>query len=197
MKQDRFDGHRRLRRRLVGAAGVVALGGAGVAASRPPIFASGVDAAKDADAVSGAGARIATPRQSLGPFYPVDWGGDAKLRDRVLAAEETIYSDPADPLVNWDERDLAAALEAAGLVDIRVTVEEQTEERLITEAHIGRWFGAGSAGGRPSYRERLLAGGLTSEEAGEVEKLFRSQLSEQAAGWKNRLAWLTGTGDRR
>ena len=137
------------------------------------------------------------PRYTQRLHALVDWGGDAKLRDRVLAAEETIYSDPADPLVNWDERDLAAALEAAGLVDIRVTVEEQTEERLITEAHIGRWFGAGSAGGRPSYRERLLAGGLTSEEADEVEKLFRSRLSEQAAGWKNRMAWLTGTGDRR
>lgn len=54
---------RRLRRRMLEGAGLAALAGSGLAVPWQAAVA--------------APARIATPRQSLGPFYPVDWGGDA------------------------------------------------------------------------------------------------------------------------
>src|SRR5690606_20518050 len=99
-------------------------------------------------------------------------------------------TDAADPLVNWDERDLDAALEAAGLANVRVTVEEAAEERLITAAHLERWFGTAGADGRPSYRERLLAGGLTEAEADKVETLFRRQLLDQSLTWRSQLVYI-------
>ncbi len=132
----------------------------------------------------------AIPRHIQRLYALIEWGRDAKLRDKVMAAEEAIYSDPADPMVNWDESDLSAALEAAGLSDVRMIVEEQTEERLITAAHLDRWFGGGAEDGRSSYRERLLAGGLTTAEAVKIERLFRAQLMEKSVKWNGRLAYL-------
>lgn len=130
------------------------------------------------------------PRHTQRLYSLVEWGRDTKLRDKVITAEEAIYSDAADPLVNWDGDDLAAALEAAGFSDVRVAVEEQAEERLITAAHLDRWFGAGAEDGRPSYRQRLVGGGLTEGEAGKVEKLFRGQLLDRPVQWTSRLAYV-------
>ncbi len=135
------------------------------------------------------------PRHTQRLHGLVEWGGDEALRDKVVAAEDSIYTDPDDPMVNWDADDLAAALEAAGLTDVRLTVEEQTEERLITAAHLDRWFGAAAADGRPSYRERLQSGGLSGAEIEEVERAFRRQLLDQAVGWRSRLAFVRAVRD--
>ena len=132
------------------------------------------------------------------------------MREKVVAAEEAIYADAADPLVNWDADDLRAALAGAGLGDARVNVETQTEERLITAGHLERWFtpspspreGVGEdstkdplpkgegTGARLSYGQRLLAGGLSAVEVGKVEKLFREQLAEQTVGWRTQIVYL-------
>ena len=130
------------------------------------------------------------PRHTQRLHDLIEWGRETRLRDKVAAAEEAIYADAADPMVNWGEADLLAALEAPALSDARLTVDEQVEERLITAAHLDRWFGAGAADGRPSYRERLLAGGLADSEVGKVEKLFRSQLLNQSVSWRSRLAFV-------
>jgi putative ATPase len=122
------------------------------------------------------------PRHTQRFYALVDWGRDTKLRDKVVAAEEAIYADPADPLVNWDERDLAAALEASGLANVKVTVAEQAEERLITAAQLDRWFSAGQE--RPTYGERLEIGGLTGNEIKLIGRLYRSQLLDQAVNWR-------------
>ncbi|MCL4804202.1 MAG: AAA family ATPase [Anaerolineae bacterium] len=130
------------------------------------------------------------PRHTQRLYDLIEWGRETRLRDKVAAAEEAIYADAADPMVNWGEADLLAALEVPALSDARLTVDEQVEERLITAAHLDRWFGAGAADGRPSYRERLLAGGLADSEVGKVEKLFRSQLLNQSVSWRSRLAFV-------
>jgi len=151
------------------------------------------------------------PRHTQRLYELVSWGRATALRDKVAAAEEAIYAGAADPLVNWDADDLRAALAAAGLVDVRLTVEEQTEERRITAGHLDRWFPALSpslreglgeggtegplpqgegTGARLSYGERLLAGGLSAAEVGKVAKLLREQLTEQTVGWRSRLAFV-------
>lgn len=68
--------------------GVAALAGAAAAAPWRALAASGVQGGAGGQAVAGAGAqRIVTPRQSLGPFYPVDWSGDAD-NDLVIVRGE-------------------------------------------------------------------------------------------------------------
>jgi putative ATPase len=129
------------------------------------------------------------PRHTQRLYRLVEWGRHNKLRDMVIAAEEAIYIETTDPLVNWDQGELVSMLEKAGLAYIGVSVEEQTEERLITTAHLERWFGSGD-GERPSYRERLLAGGLSVADLDQAEKLFRNQLVDQAVSWTSRWGFI-------
>jgi putative ATPase len=124
------------------------------------------------------------PRHTQRLYALVEWGRDTKLREKVVVTEETIYANTDDPLVNWDANDLAAALDEAGFSEVRMSVDEQTEERLITAAHLDRWFGTGEVN-RSNYRERLLSGGLTTAEADKVEKRYRGQMTEQTVTWSS------------
>jgi putative ATPase len=131
------------------------------------------------------------PRRGQRLYELVEWGGENDLREKVAAAEEAIYADGDDEMVNWDETDLALALEGAGLtVDLRL--EQQTEERLVTTAHLARWFGAGE-GGRPSYAARLVAGGLSAAEVKAVQGRYERQLAEKTVEWRSALALLTAS----
>ncbi len=109
------------------------------------------------------------------------------LMERWRLAEEAIYADANDPLVNWDERTLQAALEAAGMkVSLQLEVEES--ETLITPAMVQRWF-TPSVGGRPAYAERLAAL-LSSDEIAQIRALFERQLLGQAVAWRSRIAFI-------
>jgi putative ATPase len=152
------------------------------------------------------------PRHTQRLYDLVAWGRETKLREKVVTAEESIYSAADDPVVNWDADDLVAALEATGFSAVQVTTEAQTEERRITTEHLDRWFGAaplpnplpqgegtrspsrgeglGEGIKRPSYRERLLAGGLSTAEVERVARVFREQLAEQTVSWQSRVAYV-------
>ncbi len=106
------------------------------------------------------------------------------LAERWKAAEEAIYSDASDPMVNWDAADLERAFAAAGL-EVRLEVVEESNERVLGPRYIAQWF-TPAASGRPSYVQRLLTSGLLTE--GEAE-LLRQQLSRLIG---QPLAWRTG-----
>ncbi len=109
------------------------------------------------------------------------------LMERWRLAEEAIYADANDPLVNWDERTLQAALEEAGMkVSLQLEVEES--ETLITPAMVQRWF-TPNVGGRPAYAERLAAL-LSSDEIAQIRALFERQLLGQAVAWRSRIAFI-------
>ncbi len=112
-----------------------------------------------------------------------------ELAERLIAAEESIYTDPADELVNWDDDTLQAALTAAfpaerqaGRVSIE-RIDTDTDLR-ITDAHIRRWFGP-ALGKRKSYVERL-AERMQPSEVEQVESWIRGQLLNQTVVWRRR-----------
>ncbi len=109
---------------------------------------------------------------------------DPDLAEKLVAAEEAIYEADDDRWVNWDERSLAAALEAAGFSDVTVDVVESTAEARIQSATLDRWFGAAPAGERLSYKARLSAI-LTTDELAAVEDLYRRQLTGQTVPWRS------------
>lgn len=130
------------------------------------------------------------PRYTQRLYQLVEWPDNA-LRDKVAAAEEAIYHDESDPLVNWDENDLAAAFAAAGL-DARITLEKQTEQRRLTADHLARWFpDAESDQSRPSYAQRLRAGGLTDGEVERVREVYGRYLLNQLVNWQMMVALIT------
>ncbi len=106
---------------------------------------------------------------------------------RLVAAEESIYQDAGDVMVNWSERDLAAAFAGAGL-DTAIAVETEASELRVTRAVIDRWFGLRSAG-RPSYGQRVAAT-LSEDEVVQVESMFRRQLGDQTVAWHTQTAYL-------
>jgi putative ATPase len=120
---------------------------------------------------------------------------DAALRERLVAAEEAIYSAADDPMVNWDGDDLAAIFQAAGLVGVRVEVETHVAQQRINADLLARWFFAADeaapAGGRPSYAQHLRRR-LSADEVEQVRVLFERQLRDQVVEWVTVTAFVTG-----
>ena len=100
-----------------------------------------------------------------------------------------IYSDPADPMVNWDVEDLLIACQAAGLEIVESESEGESAERRITEADLKRWFAPAPAGERLSYADHLLKA-ITPAEMEQVQPLFERQLKNQIVTWASTTLYL-------
>jgi putative ATPase len=130
------------------------------------------------------------PRQGQRLYALIEWS-DEKLRQQVAAAEEAIYSDETDPLVNWDESNLEAAFVQAGWQHVRLYPETQIEQRRITADSLTRWFDETTEyTARPTYGQRLAQAGLTSKQIERVASLYRQQLSDQIVSWQTYLTCL-------
>ncbi|GAB4428398.1 MAG: AAA family ATPase [Anaerolineae bacterium] len=117
----------------------------------------------------------------------------ARLEDdvarQVVTAEEAIYTNPSDPMVNWSEAELAQFCEAAGLPNVTLTVETATDQRQISGADVERWFKVTSNDGRLTFAQHLLQAGLSPAQLEQVKKLFQ-QLGGQVVSWQSTLVFL-------
>ena len=146
------------------------------------------------------GGRIAltqvVPKRSQRLYELCDWSAIPKeLSDKVSQAEESIYLNSDDPLVNWDEDALVDALRDAGCVDVQATSEQQVEHRKIGAHQLDRWFGtndAQNAEKRPTYAARLAAAGLDESEVELIGDTYRLQLLNQIVKWQSTLAYIVG-----
>ena len=116
------------------------------------------------------------------------------LAARYQAAEEAIYADVTDDLVNWDEETLGEALTNLWGEDGNVQVVDSVIEVQVTPGLLGRWF-VESTGERPAYAQRL-AERLSKAEVGVVEELVRRQLLQQRVQWRSRTALVTVRGEK-
>lgn len=115
----------------------------------------------------------------------------ADLAGRVKAAEETIYADPAHPMVSWDKEDLVAACLTARLEVVSAEIERETTERRVTPADLARWFAPDppEKGGRTTYAGHLLKA-MTPAELAEVKAIYESELSNRTVSWETTVAYL-------
>ncbi len=118
------------------------------------------------------------------------------LRQRLIDAEEAIYTDPDDPMVNWDAADLEAAFspeeiygQSAGLSSEQIQVETVTTQQHISAEHLARWFSASPEGQRPSYAQRLHQS-LSADELAQVQALFERHLRDQSVAWTSQVVFL-------
>lgn len=143
------------------------------------------------------------PRHTPRLHQLVDLAGlPAELAARVQAAEEIIYTNTSDPMLNWDAPDLQAIFEATGLTKIEITVETLTSELAIGIEQIERWFAlSAESGRRPTFAQHLLGnvpetsavqGGarLNQAELAELKRLFERQLLGQVIPWPSTIAYL-------
>jgi putative ATPase len=114
---------------------------------------------------------------------------DAKLSERIAAAEEEIYANPADPMVNWDGEDLRLALTAAG-VKVTIAVEHYPTQLYVSSDLLNRWFSANAADSkRPAYVE-YLSRYLSASEISLVRTLFERLLLNRTTDWSTTVAFL-------
>ncbi|MEM7336428.1 MAG: AAA family ATPase, partial [Chloroflexota bacterium] len=126
------------------------------------------------------------PQQSQRLYNLVDWKGqpDALLQ-KVKAAEETIYSDPTDDLVNWNGETLVELIQSTGFASVEIDYLIDKQSRYIQKAQLQRWFEDNEGtNGRLSYKARLAQQGMSGEELTAVERLYRQQLQEQTVLWQ-------------
>jgi putative ATPase len=105
-----------------------------------------------------------------------------------VAAEEAIYTDKLDPMVNWDTDELRVAFFSVGL-GVEVDEERSHTQMRITPALIDRWFATTSATNRPSYAAHL-AKNLHEEEIRAVKELFTRSLLHQTVNWESAVAFV-------
>jgi len=108
-------------------------------------------------------------------------------------AEEAIYAEPHDPMVNWDASVFEAAVASAGLEQGTVQEEQGATHILVTETVLSRWFPVSDhrpAAGRPSYRERLRRL-LSEDEVERVRAILTGALLGTEVGWQSTVVYVT------
>jgi putative ATPase len=115
--------------------------------------------------------------------------GDADLQERLVGAEEAIYADATNPLVNWDAEELRELFAAAGFTEVRVVPEQQLVSRRITAHQIGHWFSAGGAK-NPTFAWHL-GRQLGQGEVDAVRHQFEIQLGNKEVEWKSTHLYLS------
>ncbi len=112
-----------------------------------------------------------------------------KLFERLKLAEEAIYEDNSDPMINWDGLDLQRDLEKLGLT-VKLEQERASTSMLITPKLIERWFAKmQTSDARTNYR-RHLEKILSEEEVRVVQQVFNQYLCHQNVTWSSTIAWL-------
>jgi putative ATPase len=134
----------------------------------------------------------AVPRHSQRPSRLADLSAlDRSVHERLVEAEEAIYRDPHDGMVNWDEQELAAWARAAGLEDCAVALQTQTLHQAVTQRLLDRWFTDDPGRARPSYAAHL-AQRLNADEIGCVRECFARTLLGRTVSWQSVVAVLRG-----
>jgi putative ATPase len=132
------------------------------------------------------------PRQGqrLSALVDLSALGD-EIATRLREAEAALYQSRDDARVNWDVPELEYVLGKAGFeVQRPLICEAQEEERLITGAHLTRWFAARPTGGTASYASQLLTR-LSPVELQQVEPCYRRQLEDQIVRWRTVIVYIT------
>jgi len=112
-----------------------------------------------------------------------------KLGQKVAAAEEAIYQNPDDPMVNWDVNDLQTLFTEAGFGAVQVVEAPQSAQLPITPQYIARWFGETTSRKRQSYAQHLRKQ-LSAAEVQQVQALFQRQLVNQVMSWQSTIVYV-------
>ncbi|OQY50634.1 MAG: AAA family ATPase, partial [Desulfobacteraceae bacterium 4572_87] len=134
------------------------------------------------------------PRLGQRIYNLTGWEGlDEKLVNQWISAEEAIYEDSDDPMVNWNRDDLSHAFDHAGLAMKHFHLEKTTLEIRVTDTVLTRWFpeidGGSKMPGRPSYRERLSAL-LSPDEVDQIRRHITKNLAGNQIPWTSESVYL-------
>jgi putative ATPase len=118
---------------------------------------------------------------------------DPDLYSQWQVAEEAIYTQPSDAMVNWDSEDLVQLLIQAGWI-VHSQMQSFTTPLQVTSTLLRRWFSPGEA--RPSYRDHL-SHGLAASQLQTVQQLLTRHLLNQVIPWQSTLVLLRASPSQR
>ena len=101
----------------------------------------------------------------------------SNLPDSIRSAEELIYSNPDDPLVNWDENTLTAELRQAGFQSAECQLLELKRSQIIPHGTMERWMDTGK---EDSYAARLLKAGASENDVRALRQAMASLAGKTA-----------------
>lgn len=110
------------------------------------------------------------------------------LLKQLTAAENQLFHDSTDAMVNWDVPDLQRDFAAVGLNCQIETVTFKTP-LVITSALLERWLGQSG-----KYRQLLTSQNLSSKEVDLIAQQFTRQLANQSVLWHRSIAFIQATG---
>lgn len=117
-----------------------------------------------------------------------------ELVTRIVAAEEAIYANEEDAMVNWQAEALAGIFEQAGLTQVEVRTETVISQRRIEPEQIERWFAQETQSSRPTFAQHLLKRkpglGITPAELADLIRIFTQQLAGQVVSWHSTIAYV-------
>ncbi|MBD2496703.1 AAA family ATPase [Nostoc sp. FACHB-280] len=111
---------------------------------------------------------------------------DASLYKRLVDAEEAMYANQSDPMLNWDADDLRDAFVSTGLT-VDIVVEQNSTQMHISNAFLERLFA--NKGNQPSYAQRV-GEKLTLEELEKLKAAFTQYLLNQTFDWQSVIVFL-------
>ncbi len=113
---------------------------------------------------------------------------DPQLWQKIKTAEEAIYQNPDDSLVNWDGLSLKKDLTSSGL-PVQIEEQQHCSSILINSQAIQRWFSPAQADQRPTYRLHLEKF-LSSKEVETLKDIFNKHLCNQTVTWTSVGAYI-------
>jgi putative ATPase len=134
-----------------------------------------------AEPVASEGQRISALADFSGTLGP--W------REALHAAEESVLTDPDDPMVNWNAISLEKTLSSISGIRVKIVGVEESVRRRLSAEDISHWFRSAPKGMRPSLGDRLeKVAGKKAREA--VEKGLHGQLDNKEVSWKTVTAYI-------
>lgn len=103
-----------------------------------------------------------------------------------VEAEEAIYRDPVDSMVNWTVEDLQEILESAGYTS-QVEVQRESTSFYVSPAAFDRWF-LSAPRSRPSYATHL-ASFLSAEQIATIRQAISRHLLRRTVPWSRAIAF--------
>ena len=108
------------------------------------------------------------------------------FRKNLHRAEESIYTDPNNPLVNWSVEEFCGIVENAGFNVLKRETQRFADRRTIRSEDIERWFAPQSG----SYAARASAF-LSSTQLEHLRKICADQLSGRELDWRSTILFVS------
>ena len=128
---------------------------------------------------------VSQQTQRLYHYLQPEWLEEALL-ERIKEAEEAIYSDAENPILNWQPEQLQQACKDAGF-QTTLHLDKQETHITLTQRVQDRWFSTHPT--KPTYAQRLQTH-LSEDEIQQVQRLFKRHLLDKQVAWETTVMYL-------